>query len=105
MTFDQQRALDDYTELMRRVSVGAYTDRSAEDYLNGTWPEDGVEESIFNLEELAAQHDLEFCFEASNGTYVLLPMSEETRATRAQAQEYQDDPLNNGWSDKLAERG
>ncbi|SRR6266536_636560 len=86
MTFDQQKAQDDYTELMRRVSVGAYSERSAEDHLAVTYPEDGVEESIFNLEELAAKQDLEFCWEVSNGTWVLLPMSDETRQARRVAQ-------------------
>jgi hypothetical protein len=91
MTFNQEQALKDYAHFMRRVRVGAYSERSWENYENGTWPEDGIEESVHNLEELAAKDDLVFCFEASNGTYVLLPMSDETRQARAQAQEYQDE--------------
>src|SRR2546425_13237417 len=84
--FNQQKAIEDYTELQRRISVGAYEERKSEHYETGTWPSDGVEESLFNLEELAASHGLEFCFEVSNGTWSLLPMSEETRAARAQAE-------------------
>ncbi|HAG99440.1 MAG TPA: hypothetical protein DDW33_03370 [Ktedonobacter sp.] len=84
--FNQEQAIKDYTELSRRISVGAYSERSAEDHLNGTYPEDGVEESIDNLTELAAREGLEFCWEVSNGTWVLLPLSPETRAARYNAE-------------------
>jgi len=89
MTFDQQRAISDYTELQRRITVGAYEERSNEHHLTGTWPEDGVEESLYNLEELAAKDDLVFCFHCESGIWTLEPMSEEVRQARAQAQEYQ----------------
>jgi hypothetical protein len=83
----QQKAIEDWTELHRRVSVGAYSERSAENFLNGTYPPDGVEESIDNLTELAARHGLEFIW--TNNEWSLGPMSEETRAARQAAQEYQ----------------
>jgi hypothetical protein len=87
----QQKAIEDYGELQRRVSVGAYSERSAEHFETGTYPEDGVEESIDNLTELAARHDLEFIWDLGTRTWSLLPMSEETRAARRAAQEYQED--------------
>jgi hypothetical protein len=90
MTFDQQRAISDYSELQRRISVGAYEERSSYHYESGTYPEDGVEESIDNLTELAAKYDLEFVWHKESSTWTLEPMSEETRAARREAQEYQD---------------
>jgi hypothetical protein len=84
--FNQEQAIKDYTELSRLISVGAYTERSAEDYEHGTYPEDGVEESIDKLTELAAHHGLEF-WGNEQGGYSLVPMSEETKAARLLAQE------------------
>lgn len=84
----QEQAIEFYTELSRRVQVGAYLELQHD----GSFPEDDgtpestTLESLHNLEERAARDDLEFCFEASNGTYVLLPMSEETKAARQAAQ-------------------
>jgi hypothetical protein len=72
----QERAIQNYTELMRRVSVGAYTERSAEDFETGTYPEDGVEESIDNLEELVAKHGLEFVYSHDTKTYSLEPIEQ-----------------------------
>jgi hypothetical protein len=80
--FNQEQALKDYTELQRRVSVGAYEERKSEHFETGTYPEDGVEESIDNLTELAARHGLEFWWHKDTSTYTLEPMSEETRAAR-----------------------
>src|SRR5579864_5862517 len=60
--FNQQKALKDWTELQRLISVGAYTERSSEHYETGTWPEDGVEESIYNLETLATKNGLYFAW-------------------------------------------
>lgn len=88
MTFNHERAIKDYTELQRLISVGAYSERSAEDFANGTYPEDGVEESIDNLTELAARDDLEFHWHEGTRTYTLEPMSEETRVARNQALQY-----------------
>lgn len=84
--FNQEQALKKYAELSRRISVGAYTERSDEDYQNGTYPEDGVEEAIDKLTELAAHHGLEFWGNEQSG-YSLVPMSEETKAARLLAQE------------------
>jgi hypothetical protein len=83
MTFNQQQALENYTELMCRISVGAYEERSNEHHLTGTWPEDGIEESVFNLEELAARNDLEFIWHKESSSWTLEPMSDETRQARA----------------------
>ncbi len=90
MAFNQKRALEDYTELQRRISVGAYSERSAEHFESGTYPEDGVEESIDNLTELAAKDGLEFCWHKESSSWTLEPMSEETKAARREAQEYLD---------------
>ncbi len=82
--FNQQKAIEDWTELHRRVSVGAYEERKSEHFETGTYPDDGVEESIDNLTELAARHGLEFIWR--NNAWSLEPMSEETRAAREQAE-------------------
>lgn len=58
--FNHEQALKDWTELQRLISVGAYTERSAEHYETDTWPEDGVEESLYHLERLAASEGLQF---------------------------------------------
>jgi hypothetical protein len=85
MTFNQQKAIEDYTELMRRVSVGAYEERSSYHYESGTWPDDGVEQSLYSLEKLAIKNDLEFIWDTGTQTWSLLPMSDETREARARA--------------------
>lgn len=85
--FDQQRAILDWTELHRRISVGAYEERKSEHFETGTYPDDGIEEGIDNLTELAAKHDLEFIWR--NNAWGLEPMSEETRAARQEAQSYE----------------
>ncbi len=90
MAFDQQQAIKDYEHFMRLISVGAYEERSYEHRLTDTWPEDGVEESVFNLEELAARSDLEFCWHKDSSSWSLETMSEATKAARKEAQEYQD---------------
>jgi len=87
--WNHQRAIEDYSELQRRISVGAYSERSAEHFESGTYPEDGVEEGIDNLTELAAKDGLEFCWHKDSSSWSLEPMSEETRTARAQAQAYQ----------------
>lgn len=81
MTFNQEQAIKDYTELMRRIHVGAYTERSAEDYETGTYPEDGVEQSIHHLEMLAAKHGLVFHWHKDTQIYSLEPISDEEEAT------------------------
>jgi len=93
MTFDQQKAIQNYTELMRRVSVGAYTELESDGSFppdDGT-PESLTLESVHNLEELAARYDLEFCWEASNGAWVLLPMSDEMPAIELAGEESEEE--------------
>ncbi len=85
-SFNPEKAIADYTELMRRIQVGAYEERSVEHHLTGTWPEDGVEESIANLENLAARQGLQFVWHQESSTYTLEPMSPED----LQAQERED---------------
>ena len=75
--FNQEQAIKDYTELFRLIRVGAYEERSAEHYDTGTWPEDGVEESIFNLDLLAAQNSLQFIWHKDSNTFTLEPISAE----------------------------
>jgi len=87
--FNQQKAIEFYAKLRRRVSVGAYVELE----LDGSFPEDDGSpesttlESLHNLEEWAARQDLEFIWDLGTRTWSLLPMSEETRAARAAAQE------------------
>ena len=67
----QEKALEYWTELQRLVSVGAFEERHQEHYETGTWPEDGVEESIFNLENWAARQRLEFTWNADSQKWSL----------------------------------
>ncbi len=69
--------------------VGAYTERSAEDHENGTYSEDGVEQSIDRLETLAWQHNLKFTWHEESGTWALEPMDEEEIAAYKAATENQ----------------
>jgi hypothetical protein len=72
-TLSQQQALEWYTELMRRVSVGAYLELQHD----GNYPEDDgtpestTLESIDNLESWAARQGLEFCWNVDNKTWSL----------------------------------
>lgn len=75
--FDQERAIARYTELMRLIQVGAYQERGPEHYQTGTWPEDGVEKGINELEYRAALQSLEFCWHQDSKTYTLEPMTGE----------------------------
>lgn len=92
--FNQQKAIEFYAKLRHRVSVGAYVELE----LDGSFPEDDGSpesttlESLHNLEEWAARQDLEFIWDLGTRTWSLLPMSEETRAARAAAQEYASSP-------------
>jgi len=60
--FTKEQVIERWTEIMRLISVGAYTERSAEHYEAGTWPEDGIEESEAYFETWAEKQGLEFCF-------------------------------------------
>lgn len=76
----QEQAIKDYTELMRRVRVGAYEERQ----VDGSFGEDGVEETIFNLQSWAAKQGLSF---HRIDAYVLEPMTAEEKAAYELAQE------------------
>ncbi len=69
-----QEAIDAWTEFQRRISVGAYEERSAEHHEAGTWPEDGVEESVANLETWAEKQGLEFVWNIDSKTWSLEPI-------------------------------
>jgi hypothetical protein len=72
----QEQAIAHWTELQRRISVGAYEERGAEHHETGTWPEDGVEESVANLETWAEKQGLEFCFHHDDNTWSLVPIEQ-----------------------------
>ena len=83
-----EKAIEYWTELHRLISVGAYEERSAEQFEMDTWPEDGVEESVNNLEEWAASKGLEFCWNQGSSGWSLEPIEqgsnpEETTGTHA----------------------
>ncbi len=69
-----EQAIAAWTELQRRIRVGAYEERSAEHHETGTWPEDGVEESVANLETWAERQGLEFCFNHDDNAWSLVPI-------------------------------
>jgi|SRR6185312_12962925 len=71
-----EKAIEYWTELHRLISVGAYEERSAEQFETDTWPEDGVEESVHNLEEWAASKGLEFCWNQESKSYSLEPIEQ-----------------------------
>jgi hypothetical protein len=73
--FDQEKALAAYTELMRRISVGAYQEREPD----GSYGEDGVELSINNLNYQAESRGLHFVHQ---GQWQLLPMTDEEKGLR-----------------------
>ena len=70
----QEQAVIYWTEFHRLISVGAYSERSAEQYEAGTWPEDGIEESVANLETWAEKQGLEFCFDHDSKEWSLVPI-------------------------------
>ncbi len=71
---NKQVALITWTQLQHLVSVGAYEERSSYHHEAGTWPEDGVEESVANLETWAAKQGLEFCWSWDTHTWSLEPI-------------------------------
>jgi hypothetical protein len=81
-----EQAVKHYTEFMRRIQVGAYEERSSEHYLTDTWPEDGVEESVHNLESWALKQGLAFHWYKDDKVYRLEPMSDEELADYQHAQ-------------------
>jgi hypothetical protein len=72
----QEKAIERGTEYQRLISVGAYSERSAEDYENDTWPEDVIEESVHNLENWVARQGLEFCWNVDSKTWHLTPIEQ-----------------------------
>jgi hypothetical protein len=62
--------------------VGAFGERSSLHYETGTWPEDGVEESVANLETWAAKQGLEFCWDVDNKIWSLTPIEQGPDDTR-----------------------
>ena len=72
---NQEQALEHYTELRRRVSVGAYLELQHD----GSYPEDDgsaestVLESIDNLEKWAGRQGLEFCWHQESKSWSLEP--------------------------------
>ena|SRR6266480_3340072 len=77
----QEKAIEYWTEYQRLISVGAYTERSAEHYESNTWPEDGIEESVYNLTQWALRQDLEFCWDQTRKTWSLEPIDYEEAET------------------------
>lgn len=75
----KEQAIEHWTELQRRISVGAFEERSSLHYETGTWPEDGVEESVFNLETWAERQGLEFCFNHDDNAWSLVPIDQEAQ--------------------------
>lgn len=75
-----EQVLAHYTELMRRVHVGAYDEREPD----GSYGEDGVEESIDNLTRWAAKQGLAF---HRIDAYVLEAMTAEEKAAYDLAEE------------------
>jgi hypothetical protein len=70
----KEQAIASWTAFQRRISVGAYEERSVEHHLTETWPEDGVEESLFHLEHWAQKQGLEFCYHHDSKTWSLEPI-------------------------------
>ena len=67
-------AIEAWTQVQHLIEVGAYEERSAEHHLTGTWPEDGVEETAFSLEEWARNQALEFVWSQDTKTWSLEPI-------------------------------
>jgi len=71
----KELAIETWTQVQHLIEVGAYEERSAEHYETDTWPEDGVEESIFNLENWAAKRwQMEFVWNHDTQTWSLEPI-------------------------------
>jgi len=77
-TLTQEKAIEHYTELMRRVQVGAYLEL----HHDGSFPEDDGSaesttlESLANLENWAARRGLEFEFNVDSQTWSLTPIEQ-----------------------------
>lgn len=72
----QEQAIEHYTELQRRVSVGAYLELQHDGGFpedDGT-PESTTLESLHNLETWAEKQGLEFCWHPDSKTWSLEPI-------------------------------
>lgn len=77
LSFDREKALAQWTGLQQLISAGAYAEREPD----GSYGEDGVEESLDALELQAWAHGLNFIWHQEGGGYwTLEPMSEQERA-------------------------
>lgn len=80
----QEQAIEYYTELLRRVRVGAYLELQHD----GSFPEDDgtpestTLESIDNLEKWAERQGLEFCWNHDSNTWSLVPIQSPERNGR-----------------------
>jgi hypothetical protein len=72
----QEKALENWTHFQRLISVGAFEERSAEQFEAGTWPDDGIEESVEWLDMWAASQGLEFCWNVDSKTWSLTPIEQ-----------------------------
>lgn len=75
-----EHAVKHYTQLMRRVRIGAYDEREPD----GSYGADGIEESIDNLTTWAAKQGLAFHM---SDAYVLEPMTAKEKVAYELAQE------------------
>jgi len=77
----KEQALEYWTELRRRVSVGAYLELEHD----GSYPpDDGTPESttlvsLDNLERWAERQGLEFCWNIDSKTWSLYPIEQEAQ--------------------------
>jgi len=69
-----QSAIEQYTALMQRVHTGSYEERSSEQYETSTFPEDGVEKGIDDLQNEAAGRGLQFVWQPSSESWSLEPI-------------------------------
>jgi hypothetical protein len=72
----QERAIEIYTELQRRISVGAYTELEPDGSFppdDGT-PESTTLENLANLEIWAQKRGIEFCFNHETQKWSLEPI-------------------------------
>jgi|SRR6266496_2393471 len=74
-----QWQIEQYTELMRRVSVGS--------------PESTTLESIDSLEKWAARQGLEFAYNRDDGKWILQPIEEPTLQRCSYCQQYHEPHL------------
>lgn len=72
----QEKALENWTHFQHLISVGAFTERSSEDYENDTWPEDGIEESVHWLEKWASSEGKEFYWHKDTQLWSLEPIED-----------------------------